>query len=253
MMNSGLSVWGAAVVLCMLGGVFALFSIVDRRLMGRMSRVLLYFGLSMLLVALYMWGLHVVHEWWAHVLWVLLGAVLVSWLILRKNRLLQGAFFVPVFVSVLVGMACGVGLSLLLAAVRPVLLVPGVVAVEAAFMIGAVSSGLAAYIRSLRHTQEHFQYLLANGASHAESVFPSVRRSLRAVVVPLLRTMTTPIAVAPPMLLCGLLMAGCAPLSSVLFVAFLLIAMLPVNVLTMALIILLADRLIFDRSGRFLL
>ena len=225
----------------------------DRRLLMRMVRVFLYFSLSMLVVVLYMWGLQQVARWWVHVLWTVFVSVLLSSLILRKARLWKTSLLLPVSAAVVVGMLLVVGVTVLAVPARHELFIPAVAAVHAGIAAGAVSAGLQAYVHSLHHTQEHYLYLLANGASHLEAVMPSARRSIRAVLMPLLRQMTTPVAIAPPMLLCGLLMAGASPVAAGAITLLLAFIVLLACVLTMVLILLLADWFFFDRSGRFLL
>jgi len=250
---SDLSLWGIAVVLLLLGGVLAFFYVLDRKSMTQLLRVLLYFCLSMLVVALYMWGLEIFHQWWIHLLWIVIASTILSSLILRRSRLWNRSLLVPVHLSVFLGTISAVGIGLLLLPVHQTLLIPALVGIQAAFMLNTVSEGLKTYIHSMRHTQSHYQYLLANGASHLEAILPSVRRSMRAVLVVNMRMMTTPIAITPPMLLCGLLVAGVSPVLAVIIVCLLILSFMGTGMLTMLLMIILSDRFVFDRSGRFLL
>ena len=72
----------------------------------------------------------------------------------------------------------------------------------------AVGASLTTYWRSVLRTKAHRRYLLANGATHLESLIPSVRRALRAAMLALSwhRPKTIPLAFL--MLFCGLLMCG---------------------------------------------
>ena len=192
-----ISLWGIVCMLLLTTGVVFLISVIDRRLMARLFRVSLYFTVSMLLVALYMWVLWRIDSWWAHLLWVVISAFSVATLMLREAHLRQYRLTLPVGFSVLGGMGIVTVIVLLLLPTHSLLLVPAVTGVTAAWMLRAASSGLTTYIHSLRHTQEHYRYLLANGATHSEAIMPSIRCSIRAVLIPLLRAMTLPIVLTP--------------------------------------------------------
>lgn len=244
------SILGIVMVCVLLGIIFAIYNVIDRRMMLRMLRVFLYFLLSTVFVAFYMWGLHNFDRWWVHLLWVLIAAMAVSSLILKKNHLWSASFMLSVNLGIFLGMACGVGGSLLVLPVHNALFVPALVSVDAALMLSSVSSALSTYLHSLRHTQEHYQYLLANGASRVEAILPSVRRSFRAFMIPILRQMTTPIVITPPLLLVGMLLVGYPPLQAVVLLLLLIVVLLSSGLLSTALIILLLNRVIFDRSDK---
>lgn len=247
------SIWGIVLACLSLGAIIVLYNKLDQRLMLRMLRVFLYFFLSVVVVALYMWGLQVVDHWWAHVLWILIVAVLTSSLLLKKNHLWRNSFLLPVNLGVITGMTFAVGTSLLIFPVHTSLFLPAVVAVEAALVLTPVSTAVNTYLHSLRHTQEHFQYLLANGASRYEAILPSARRAFRAYLLPILRSLTAPVVVAPPMLLCGMLMLGYAPFQAVALLLLLTVVLLTSGLLTTTIILYLLNRVLFDRSGKLLL
>lgn len=248
-----LSLWGIAVVVLLFAAGVALFYVIDRKTMAQLLRILLFFVLSMLIIAGYLWGLSHLRSWWADALWGTLVAAAVASLILKRAKLWNRQLPMPVFCAVWVGIMVAILLGMLLLPHRQPLFIPALIAMQAASMLSGVADGLRTYIHSLRHTQTHYQYLLANDASHLEAILPNIRRTMRATIMPSLRLFSSPLVILLPLLLCGLLMAGVEPLTAVLFVVLLNILVFGVNMLTMVLIILFADRLIFDRSGRFLL
>ena len=87
------------------------------------------------------------------------------------------------------------------------LLLPAV-AVLALTVCETLGSSVRAYMRSFNNTQAHRYYLLANGASFIESLIPSLRRALRACVVPQARRIGLPLALKTAMLFLGMLMGG---------------------------------------------
>jgi putative ABC transport system permease protein len=225
----------------------------ERRTLGRMLRVWLYYGISLLLVAVYTWGLLRIDKWWADGLWVLLFTGVIAYIPLKKLHLPFKRAFLPVVGAVLVGVAVALG-CVSLAFLRPLhmLLVP-VMAVLAGQLMASLTATLQCYVWSLRHTHEHYCYMVANGATHWEAIFPSVKRSMRAAINPLLRDMTSPVLVVPPMLFCGFLIAGMQPVAALAFILIIVVVSLIASVLASMVALALIDRLLFDRSGRFLL
>ncbi len=250
---SSVSIWGVLVALILFGGVFALFSVFDRKLMTRLSRIMLYFVLSLLFVSAYMWGLWILNVWWANFIWLVISTVIISSMILRKAHLWKKSLVLPVHISVFVGITCAVAVGLLLLPQHHTLFIPVLLAMIASYLLSSLTEGIKTYIHSLRHTQEHYQYLLANGATHFEAILPSVRRSVRATMLPILREFSSPLIIAPPMFFCGMLLVGEEPITAVIITFLLTITFCSTTLLTMALFLILSDHFIFDRSGRFLL
>lgn len=252
MLISDISLWGVAAIVVLSMMVVALFSVIDRRLLTRVLRVLTYFIMSLAFVAVLMWGILKLNLWWVDVIWGGALVLTVSYLTVCKARLSMRPFFLPLTLSLMLGMGLGFGaISLLVQTPRNILILT-VLSFLSAQVVSSLPVALKTYVSSLRHTQEHCQYLLANGATHIEAVLPSVRRSLRASVMASLRSMTGPLVLAPPLFFCGLLMGGFSPLAAAIVVLALTLMGMWVSVLATLLTIALVDRFLFDASGRFL-
>lgn len=117
-----------------------------------------------------------------------------------------------------------------------------VAVVGGAHVVQAVKRGWQTYLRSRQHTRDHYEYLLGNGASRLEAVMPSVRRSLRAVVVPVLQGWGWHCTSAPLLLLLGLLLAGASPLAAVVATLLFTLALLGLGVVLTVLLIWLRER-----------
>ena len=248
-----ISLWGVAAVVVLYAMAGSVFALSDRRMMRRFFRATVFFLASLLLVGAYMWGLYRLDSIWTDLGWLLLVGCLVAYFSLARVHLPQRQLLAVLALSVLVGfvvVACSV--RLLVSVSHTALLIP-VTALLAGQLLASVSASWQVYVSSLRHTQEHYRYLMANGASHLEAVMPSVRRSLRAAVMPSLKNMASPVVIAPPLLLCGLLLAGLSPVIAVVITSLLQLAMLSASVLTTALSLFLADRYLFDRSGNLMI
>ena len=251
MQISDISFWGVGVAVMLMAVMVGLFYVIDRRMLSRIFRVLAYVGASLAVTALVMWAGMSLDSWWADLLWVLFVGCTVSFLILRKAHLSMKSFYLPLALSVLAGLGISVGTMFLLTPVAHSLLILSVMGVVAGQMFFSVSLALKTYVSSLRHTTEHYQYMLANGASHVEAIMPSVRRSLRASLLPLFRNTATPLVVGPPLFFCGLLMGNVSPLSAAVIVFVLMMLVWTSCVGATLLTIILADRSLFDASGRF--
>lgn len=252
MQISDISLWGILATVMLLLVILALFSIVDRKLVTRMSRVSVYFILSLVFVAALMWGILKLNLWWVDMIWAVLLILSVAYLSLRKAHLPLRPFFLPLSLSLFLSSGLELGIMSVLTQLPRHIVILSVLSFFAVQTLSSMSSSLKTYMSSLRHTQEHCQYLLANGATHVEAILPSVRRSMRASVMAHLRSMTGPLVLAPPMLFIGLLMGGVSPLSVAVIVIVLMLVGLSVSVLASLLTIILVDRSLFDASGRFL-
>ena len=142
-------------------------------------------------------------------------------------------------VALLVGVALATGC--LMACLRGCRLWP-VAGVVLVLMLLSVPRGMQAYQRSLLATEAHRRYLLACGASHLEEVMPSVRRALRAALLPLTLHRMSPMVWVLPLLLFALLMGGFPLWTTVGLVLLVWGAVLASSVLATVLAIWLADR-----------
>ena len=202
---SDFSVWGAIVLALLFTAAIGLFWLIDRCLLQRMLRVFGIAAAQLALVGVYVWVLYRFDRWWADVLWLLAMGVAVGALSVRQAQLPWKQWLLPVAVVVTVvsGMVAGV----LLLAMPGRLFVP-IVGVLMAQMLTSMTQALRTYTSSLRHTAEHRLFLLANGATKTEALMPTVRRTLRGAVLPLLEQLASPLTVAMPLLFCGMLMGG---------------------------------------------
>ncbi|MCR4602358.1 MAG: ABC transporter permease [Prevotella sp.] len=104
-------------------------------------------------------------------------------------------------------------------------------------------SAMSFYLRSMKHSEPHRLYLLANGATHLESVMPSVRRALRVAILPLLCQRSSLMPLAMLTLACGLLMSGTTVGTALVAIILIWAAALAAAVLALLFAIWLTDRL----------
>lgn len=192
------------------------------------------------------------------VLLLLVVAVLLLWLVdQRMSRMLFGfrlpgtrfpkKLLLPVAVAILVGGFAMAGCLMLCLPCRTFWPVFGVVVIG---LLLSVPRAMEAYHRSLKHTVAHRRYLLANGATHLESLVPTVRRALRAALLPVAWRWSSPLIVGMLLLLLGLLIGGVTPAAAVVTTLLMWVAVVASSVLSSVLAMWLADRLLFKKPAK---
>ena len=115
-------------------------------------------------------------------------------------------------------------------------------------LLGSTPHAFEVYLRNLKHTQAHRRYLMANGATHLESLVPSVRRSLRAAFLPMLWQRSSHMPLAMALLFCTLLLFGTTIAAALAITLMTWAAAIAAAVLAIVLTIWLADRLLFSKE-----
>jgi len=252
---SDISLWGAVPVLLLFGMAVALLALTDRSFLMRIFQVTVIHVSQMLLLGGCVWLLWRLSCWWADTLWLLLTVTTVAFLLIDKARLNWYKLLLPVTVALLAGLS--LPLLALLMSFRQAgaglwqIFVPLAAVLVGQLYVGA-SRALQTYTRQLRHTQQHYQYMVANGATHLEALMPSVRRGLKAAVLPLLGQMVKPLLIVVPLLFCGLLLAGAQPVVAVVASLLIVGASLSAQVISSVLMFCLADRFFYDAQDRFI-
>ena len=255
--QSFFSWWGLLLLLVLVCAAFFVLWLADRRMVHRGLKSMAVMAGQLLVVGFCVWVLGRMNAWWADALLLTLLSVVASVVLLLRLRLPWRRFLLPLLVSMLMG--AGAVLAGLLLLLRPwsvagaTMVSVSLIAVLVGHLYVSMGRALQFYVCSLRATQSHYRYLLASGASHIEAVMPSVRRSLRAAVLPSLRQMVAPLMIVPPLLFCGLLLGGVEPVAATVLTLLLMLTQFAASVLSAALLLWLSDRLLFNRQGLFLL
>ena len=123
-----------------------------------------------------------------------------------------------------------------------------VVIIELLCLLTSVPQALLAYIRSLKHTEAHRRYLLANGATHVESIIPSVRRALRAAVLQLLWHRSSAMPLTMLVLCCGLKIDGLTIIAAIATALLIWAATIVAAAISCLIVVWLSDYSLFDKN-----
>lgn len=245
-----ISIWGAILVLFLTAIAVAFFFIVDRRLTLMLVKALGIMAVQTIGVGLYMHLLYKADNWWLDLLWLALMSALVAYVALHRVHPSGLHLLIPVAGAVLGGCVVAGGSLMLCFRAMPSrqLLLP-VAAVVLGILLTSTIGALRTYLASLRRTRDHRIYLLANGASHLESLIPSVRRALKASIVPLIGRLGIPVVVAMPMLFAGMLLGGVSPEAAAFSTVLVAAASIVATVVSAIMLFWLLDSYLFSKTG----
>ena len=245
-----ISIWGAIVVLLFTAMTVAFLFLIDRRMTLTLVKALGIMSLQMVGVGFYIRLLYKADNWWVDLLWLVLMAALVAYVSLRRLRPSGQQLLLPVTGAVLGGcIVAGGSLLLCFRALPPRQLLLPVMAILLGVLLTSTIGALRTYLASLRRTHDHRIYLLANGATHLESLIPSVRRALRASIVPLIGRLGIPVVLAMPMLFGGMLLGGITPAAAAVSTVLVAAASVVATVVSAILLFWLLDRYLFSKTS----
>ena len=252
MQLSDISIPGIVLVVALVSGAVSLYGFISRSMMSRIIRAGIYMLVSLSVVGIIAWGLCWIGRWWADLFWALFMTIAVSVLVVGKIRQPLHPYLLIIVASVVAGLAVSTGTLLLcFHSISSSALVFAVIAFTSGQLFRVLSVAMQACLGSLRHTQEHYLYLKANGATHQEALMPTFRHSLCAAVLPSLTSWAQPLLVAPPALACGLLLAGVQPMLALLTTALAMLSAFVGSVLAAIVMLWLVSRMLFDKQGMF--
>lgn len=245
-----ISIWGAVVVLLLAAMATGLFFLIDRRYMFRMLKVMGIMAVQIAGVGLYVDLLYRIDSWLVDIAWLILMLAVVAFFSIKEARVSGRRFLPAVGGALLAGCVVGGGsLMLCFKTFPPRQLLLPVILTILAVLFTSTTGALRAYLASLRHTKAHRLYLLANGATHVESLIPSARRALRAALMPLLVQMAAPALLAVPMLMGGLLLGGATPTAATVAVLLVASASIAAVVASALMLFWLLNRYLFSKTS----
>ena len=204
---------------------------------------------QLLVLCLMVWALVKFDKIWLSLLWLVLLAVVSGVLALRRMKLPIAKFLLPVSAGLLVS-ALLVG-SYLLWLCLPAengfgarWFVP-VMALLVGHTMTSIIRGLSTYESALRTDRQQYEYLRGNGTDHLHALLPFVRRALQQIFAPTAANLAVMGLYAMPLLLCGIFIAGVAPINAFVVTLQLIFGCLAASVIALVVTLWLADRQLF--------
>jgi putative ABC transport system permease protein len=241
----------ALLLLLIPAGALYLF---DRSLLRTLGIAIARMAIQLLVLCLIVWALVKYDKLWLSLLWLVLLAVVSGVLALRRMKFSVARFLLPVSAGLLVS-AFVVG-SYLLWACLPAengfgarWFVP-VMALLVGQNMTTLIRGLSTYQSALKADEQQYEFLRGNGTDHLHAVLPFVRRALQQVFAPTAANLSVMGLYAMPLLLCGIFIAGIAPVNAFVVTLQLIIGCLASSVIALAVTLWLADRQLFDKFGK---
>ena len=221
----------------------------DRSLLCTLGIAVGRMVVQLLVLCLIVWALVKFDKIWLSLLWLVLLAVVSGVLALRRMKLPIAKFLLPVSAGLLVS-ALIVG-SYLLWLCLPAengfgarWFVP-VMALLVGHTMMALIRGLSTFESALRTDRQQYEFLRGNGVDHLHAVLPFVRRALQQIFAPTAANLAVMGLYAMPLLLCGIFIAGVAPINAFVVTLQLIFGCLAASVIALVVTLWLADRHLF--------
>ena len=196
-------------------------------------------GVQLLVLCLVIWALYKFDSPWLLVVWLVLIARLLPAV---SGGLLVSVAFVTLWLLALV-------LPVRVFDPRWFVPVTGLLMGHATAM---TIRGLSTYLSALKADEQQYEFLRGNGHTHFKALCPFLSRMLAAVISPSMANLRVLALTSMPLLLVGLLLGGLSPINAFVIMLMMAVACVSVSVLSMAVIVLLADRILFDQYGKLI-
>jgi putative ABC transport system permease protein len=185
--------------------------------------------------------------------WLLVMITVADVSIVRGCGIKLTPFLIPIFISLLVGTAIPILLSLVPA-------VGGARIMEAQYLIplsGMILGnclraniiGIRAFYDGIRNREKPFLLSLSQGASLKEAALPFLREAFQSALAPTVATMATVGIVALPGMMTGVILGGADPMTAIKYQILIMISIFSGTAITVALAIRLTLRGAFDEYG----
>ena len=207
---------------------------------------------QLLAVCLIVWALIRWNNIWVLLGWLMLISVGSAWLVLKRCGLQ---------IKKLPAVAGGLFLGVLFVGFWLLVLAMPVHATDARWFVPVTGllmghssamliRGLNTYVSALKADMQQYEFLRGNGTDHLHAVLPFVRRALQQVFAPTAANLSVMGLYAMPLLLCGIFIAGIAPVNAFVVTLQLIFGCLASSVIALAVALWLADRQLFDKYGK---
>ena len=225
----------------------------SRGLLMDIGQMLLRIIITLVLTGAYMHYLFEINNVWISIAWLVIITAAAALTTLREARIGGLKLWLPltagmgagIVVAGLLLLAC-VGLLRQLPDARSIVPVAGLLI---ATMTATCMKAIGSYHQSLVTDIDKYNFLTANGATHAEAIAPFVRKALESGLRPMTEGTTIMQLVTMPAMM-GMIIGGYPAIMAMKFQLMILIGAILSSVIAIALTIYLADNILFDNFRR---
>lgn len=218
-----------------------------------LGRMLLRIIITLVLTGAYMHYLFEINNVWLNIAWLVIITAAAALTTLREARIGGLKLWLPltagmgagIVVAGLLFLACA-GLLRQLPDARCIVPVAGLLI---ATMTATCMKAIGSYHQSLVTDIDKYNFLTANGATHAEAIAPFVRKALESGLRPMTEGTTIMQLVTMPAMM-GMIIGGYPAIMAMKFQLMILIGAILSSVIAIALTIYLADNILFDNFRR---
>ena len=215
--------------------------LLDRPSMKPFATALTKGFIQLLIFSLIVWAVYKVDNIWLSIGWLLVMAVWAGFLVITKCKLTILQYLFPVSTG-LFGGTLLVGLWLLVA-VLPIDHISArwflpVMAVLLGHSASMLVRGINNFVTMLQRNRGQYDFLLGNGASQWQALMPFIRTSLLAILSPTIANLSALALVSLPLLFCGMLLGGFAPINSFAMMLYAVLGCIASSVLALGITLL---------------
>lgn len=202
--------------------------------------------IQLLVFSLIVWGVYKINSTWTNIIWFIAMTIWGGFIVVNKCHLSIKNYLLPASAG-LFGGALIVGLWLLVA----VLPIEGIttrwfipiMAVLLGHSAAMLVRGLSNFATMFQRNRAQYDFLLGNGASPWKALMPFLRTSLLAILSPTIANLSTLALATLPLLFCGMLIGGFAPINAFAVMLYAIIGCTASSVLSLGITLLLVKNI----------
>ena len=225
---------------------FGALYVLDRPSIRPFATALVRGIIQLLVLSLIVWGVYKINNTWINIIWFIAMTIWCGFIVLNKCHLSIKNYLLPASAG-LFGGTMIVGLWLLVA-VLPIegitsrWFIP-VMAVLLGHSAAMLVRGLSNFATMFQRNRAQYDFLLGNGASQWKALMPFLRTSLLAILSPTIANLSALALATLPLLFCGLLIGGFAPINAFAVMLYTIIGCVASSVLSLGITLFLVKNL----------
>jgi len=233
-------------------------------LVGGTINATLRMVVQLYLVGLYLQYLFIYNIWYVNLLWGLVMVGVATATALQRTKVRPSVLALPLAVSFLftaliisiyflglvLGLSSSQGQPYELSSLFTARYFIPIFGLLLGNMLGVNVVALNTYYDGIRREHQLYQYLLGNGATHAEATAPFIRAAIVKAFNPCIANMAVMGLVAMPGTMIGQILGGSDPSTAIRYQMMIVVITTAASMLSLIITITLADRRTFDAFGR---